>query len=87
MPAKKISYKTGGGVCSSRIDIELDGDTIVSVKFTGGCDGNAKGVAALARGMKVADAANRLKGIGCGGKSSSCPDQLARALASAPAGD
>ena len=85
MSATKFTYKTSGGVCASRIDIEIDGDAIVSVKFTGGCDGNAKGVAALARGMKTADAIARLKGINCGGKSTSCPDQLARALASVSA--
>ena len=68
------------GVCSRAIDIELDGDTIKSVKFTGGCNGNTQGVAALVAGMKVTDAINRLEGIKCGPKDTSCPDQLAKAL-------
>lgn len=68
------------GVCSREINIELDGDTIKSVKFTGGCSGNTQGVAALAAGMKVSDAIARLEGIRCGMKETSCPDQLAKAL-------
>ena len=65
------------GVCSREINIELDGDTIKSVKFTGGCSGNTQGVAALVAGMKVSDAITRLEGIRCGMKETSCPDQLA----------
>lgn len=72
-------YKTKG-VCSKAIEFELDGDIIKSVKFIGGCDGNTKGVARLAEGMKVQDAISRLEGITCGFKSTSCPDQLAKAL-------
>ena len=68
------------GVCSKEINIELDGDTIKSVKFTGGCSGNTQGVAALVAGMKVSDAITRLEGIRCGRKETSCPDQLAKAL-------
>ncbi len=68
------------GVCSREINIELDGDTIKSVKFTGGCSGNTQGVAALVAGMKVSDAIARLEGIRCGMKETSCPDQLAKAL-------
>lgn len=68
------------GVCSKEINIELDGDTIKSVKFTGGCSGNTQGVAALVAGMKVSDAITRLEGIRCGMKETSCPDQLAKAL-------
>ena len=68
------------GVCSSRIDLELDGDIIKSVQFTGGCHGNLQGISALLRGMKVEEAIGRLEGIRCGGKPTSCPDQLARAL-------
>lgn len=68
------------GVCSRAIDIELDGDTIKSVIFTGGCSGNTQGVAALVQGMKVDDAISRLNGIDCGGRGTSCPDQLAKAL-------
>lgn len=68
------------GTCSRQIDIELDNDIIRSVRFTGGCDGNTQGVAALVRGMKVEEAIARLEGIDCRGHGTSCPDQLARAL-------
>ena len=76
---KNVHYVTKG-VCSRAIDIELEGDVIRSVKFTGGCSGNTQGVAALVRGMKVTEAISRLEGIRCGMKSSSCPDQLSLAL-------
>ncbi len=68
------------GTCSRQIDIELDNDIIRSVRFTGGCDGNTQGVAALVRGMKVEEVIARLEGIDCRGRGTSCPDQLARAL-------
>ena len=68
------------GVCSKEINIELDGDVIKSVKFTGGCSGITQGVAALVAGMKVSDAISRLEGIRCGIRETSCPDQLAKAL-------
>ncbi len=71
-------YKTRG-TCSSAIEIELDGDTVKSVKFINGCRGNTQGVARLAQGMKVDEVIERLKGIPCQG-TTSCPDQLARAL-------
>ena len=70
------------GVCSSAIDIEVDGDIIRSVKFTGGCHGNLQGISKLVEGMPVEDAISRLKGIRCGFKNTSCPDQLAQALES-----
>jgi len=70
------------GVCSSAIDIEVDGDVIRSVAFTGGCHGNLQGISKLVEGMKVEDAISRLKGIRCGFKNTSCPDQLAQALES-----
>lgn len=70
------------GVCSSAIDIELDGDVIRSVKFTGGCNGNLQGISKLVEGMDVEEAVRRLKGIRCGFKNTSCPDQLAQALES-----
>ncbi len=76
---EKITY-TPKGVCSRQIDIELDGDVITGVKFTGGCAGNTQGVAKLLVGMKIDDAIERLGGIRCGFKGTSCPDQLARAL-------
>ena len=75
---KKV-YKTRG-VCSRAIEIELNGDVIEQVRFEGGCMGNTQGVAALVRGMKASEAIERLSGIRCGFKSTSCPDQLAEAL-------
>lgn len=72
-------YKTMG-TCSTAIQLELDGDTIKSVSFTGGCNGNLKGISSLVIGMKAQDAIERLKGIRCGFKPTSCPDQLALAL-------
>lgn len=74
-----MRYKTQG-TCSQLIDLEVEGDMIKSVAFTGGCNGNLQGIAALVRGMKVDDAIGKLKGIRCGAKSTSCPDQLAHAL-------
>ena len=76
---EKISY-IPRGVCSRRIDIEIEGDVITSVKYSGGCAGNTQGVAALIAGMKVEEAIKRLSGIRCGFKPTSCPDQLATAL-------
>lgn len=76
-----MKYKTQG-VCSSAIDIEMDGNIIKSVKFTGGCNGNLQGIAALAKDMPAEDIIARLKGIRCGFKNTSCPDQLAQALQS-----
>ena len=72
-------YKTSG-TCSTAIDIELDGDVIKEVRFHGGCNGNTTGVATLVKGMKAQDAIDKLSGIRCGFKPTSCPDQLARAL-------
>lgn len=74
-----MKYQTSG-TCSTAIDVELDGDIIKSVAFTGGCNGNLKGISSLVVGMKAEDAIERLKGIKCGFKSTSCPDQLAKAL-------
>ncbi len=68
------------GVCSRRIDIELDGSKIKSVCFTGGCSGNTQGVARLVEGMDANEAINRLSGIKCNMRPTSCPDQLAAAL-------
>ncbi|MCM1467967.1 MAG: TIGR03905 family TSCPD domain-containing protein [Alistipes sp.] len=71
---------TPSGVCSRLISFEVDGNTITSVQFTGGCAGNTQGVARLLVGMDIDDAINRLDGIKCGFKPTSCPDQLAQAL-------
>ena len=76
-----MKYKTQG-TCSQEIDIELKDGVIESVQFVGGCNGNLKGICALVKGMKPEDAIAKLKGIKCGFKPTSCPDQLARALES-----
>lgn len=68
------------GVCSRGIDFELEDGIIKNVRFTGGCSGNTQGVAALVEGMPAEEAIRRLKGIKCGYKPTSCPDQLAKAL-------
>lgn len=62
------------------IDIEIDGTKIKEVKFYGGCMGNLAGISALVKGMEIDEAINRLSGIRCGFKPTSCPDQLAKAL-------
>ena len=76
-----MKYRTKG-TCSSSIDIEMDGNVIKSVIFTGGCNGNLQGISKLVEGMSAEDAISRLKGIKCGFKPTSCPDQLAIALES-----
>lgn len=76
---EKFSY-IPRGVCSRKIDIEIEDGIIKSVKYTGGCAGNTQGVAALIAGMSVDEAIERLSGIHCGFKPTSCPDQLATAL-------
>ena len=73
------TFKTQG-VCSSQINFEIDGNKVKSVQFVGGCSGNTQGVARLVAGMDIHEANDRLEGIRCGFKNTSCPDQLARAL-------
>ncbi|MBE6638510.1 MAG: TIGR03905 family TSCPD domain-containing protein [Ruminococcaceae bacterium] len=68
------------GTCSSHIKIEVDGDRLISAEYYGGCNGNTKGIAALVSGMPIAEVIDRLEGIRCGFKATSCPDQLAKAL-------
>ena len=68
------------GVCSQLMEIETEGDIVVSVKVTGGCSGNLQGIGSLVRGMEIDEVISRLEGIHCGFKSTSCPDQLAKAL-------
>ena len=68
------------GVCSREMIIELDGNTIKKLTIVGGCAGNTVGVSRLIEGMNINEAIRRLKGIPCGTKGTSCPDQLARAL-------
>ena len=69
-------------VCSKQIDIQIKDGIIQSVVYTRGCDGNAKGIGALIKGMSVEEAIRRLEGITCGKRPTSCPDQLARVLKS-----
>lgn len=78
----KYTYNTKG-VCSSTITFEIENDIVTSVQFVGGCNGNLKGISSLVVGMKVDDVIERLEGIRCGFKSTSCPDQLAKALTAA----
>jgi uncharacterized protein (TIGR03905 family) len=68
------------GVCSQEMIINVEGDVIKSVKIIGGCAGNTVGVSRLIAGMKIDEAIKRLKGIPCGFRTTSCPDQLATAL-------
>lgn len=68
------------GVCSRMIEVEIEDDIIVSCKFLGGCSGNTQGVSKLVVGMDANDAIEKLKGINCGDRGTSCPDQLANAL-------
>lgn len=68
------------GVCSNQIDIEVEDGVIKYVNFTGGCNGNLQGICSLVTGMRTEDAIEKLKGIKCGFKSTSCPDQLACVL-------
>lgn len=77
----RISYTTSGS-CATRIDIDIEDGVIAGAQFINGCPGNTSAVAALVRGMPVAEAVRRLRGIACQGDTS-CPDQLARALESA----
>ena len=75
---------TPRGVCSKKITVELsDNGVVENVSFQGGCNGNTQGVAALVKGMKAEEAISRMKGIDCNGRGTSCPDQLAEALAEA----
>lgn len=74
------TYKTFG-TCSRKIDFDVDENGCIrNVKFTGGCNGNLKGIGALVEGMKKEDVIEKLKGINCNGKGTSCPDQLAKSL-------
>ncbi len=79
---KHIEYKTRG-TCSRMIQVDVEDGVITNCVFVGGCAGNTQGVASLVKGMAVEEAINRIKGIKCGFKGTSCPDQLAIALESA----
>lgn len=71
---------TPRGVCSRNIQIDVEDGIVKKVQFTGGCNGNTQGVSKLVEGMSVQDVITRLEGINCGGRGTSCPDQLAQAL-------
>jgi len=73
------SYKTKG-TCSKNIDFDVVDGKVRNVKFLGGCNGNLQGIGVLVEGMPVSEVINKLKGLKCGTKNTSCPDQLANAL-------
>lgn len=75
----KYHYKTQG-TCSTDIDLDIENGILKEVRYTGGCNGNLQGIAALVKGMRVDDVIARLDGIRCGSKATSCPDQLSKAL-------
>lgn len=75
----KYTYKTKG-TCSREITFDLDDGIVKNISFQGGCNGNLKGVSSLAEGQKAEDVIEKLEGIKCGFKNTSCPDQLAEAL-------
>ena len=78
----KYEYKTQG-TCSRNISFDLEDGVVTNISFFGGCNGNLKGIAALAEGEKAEEVIKVLSGIRCGFKSTSCPDQLAKALSEA----
>lgn len=71
------------GVCSRLIEVEIEDDIIKSCRFLGGCHGNTQGISALVKGMDVDEAIEKLEGIDCAGRGTSCPDQLSKALRAA----
>ena len=77
---KKISYVTSG-TCSKLIDLEVDDDNKISnISFLGGCNGNLQGICSLVKGMDIDEVEKKLKGIRCGNKNTSYPDQLCKAI-------
>ncbi len=75
----ELVYKTEG-TCSTHIELTVEEGVIKEVAFWGGCNGNLQGISRLVKDMKVEDALTRLEGIRCGRRSTSCPDQLSKAL-------
>lgn len=80
----QYEYKTSG-TCSQKIFFDVEDGKVSNVQFIGGCNGNLKGIGALVEGMRIDDVITRVEGIRCGMKSTSCPDQLAKALKAAKA--
>ena len=78
----EYTYKTHG-TCSREIAFEIEDGKVKNVQFFGGCNGNLKGISALVEGLEAEEVIRRVEGIRCGMKSTSCPDQLAKALKSA----
>ena len=74
-----MDYKTKG-VCSQKIHFDIEENKVKNVSFVGGCNGNLQGISRLIEGMEVDEAIRRIEGIKCGFKTTSCPDQLAKAL-------
>lgn len=74
-----IQYNTTG-TCCKMMQVKLDGDKIVDVDFMGGCSGNLQGIRSLVKGMSIDEVIEKLSGIPCGSKTTSCPDQLAKCL-------
>ena len=75
-----FEYETSPEVCSESMRFEIEGDTVKKVEIIGGCPGNLIGISRLVAGMKIADVIAKFEGISCGGKPTSCPDQMAKAL-------
>ena len=76
---KEFEYKPIG-VCSSKIKLLIEGDILKDLEVIGGCPGNLQGIKALVKGIKLTDIKSKLKGIKCGFKNTSCPDQIANAI-------
>lgn len=79
----KYTY-TPHGVCSRQIEIEVEDGIVKKLKVIGGCNGNLQGISKLVENMKVEEIIKKLKGIDCGGRGTSCPDQIAKALEEMP---
>ncbi len=79
MALKSIQYRTEG-TCCGLINVVIDGSKIYDVEFIGGCMGNLQGIKKLVIGMEIDDVINKLQGIKCGSKPTSCPDQLSKCL-------
>ena len=75
----KSTYRTKG-TCSTHLELEVEEGVVKTVTFWGGCNGNLQGISRLIAGMPVADVITKLEGIRCGGRPTSCPDQLCKAL-------